>query len=192
MCGRSLRRHYGKRRPSGEIFHVKVAHGVFTVIPAEAFDAAACPSTEMGRPRVTIAALADLHRLLFTSFSFRRSFRTAIVQETRREPVQAPLLPRPRQLDLFADATSPSLILRERCEVVALLARLLIETSCLATSEVNGAKDGCHQEHAAVTDVNIGSMDDGVKEQALGVYEDGALLASDLLAGSHSQTDRCR
>ncbi len=39
-----------------------------------------------------------------------------------------------------------------------------------------------HQEHAAVAVLEIGGMDDGVKQQALRVYQDMALLTFDLLA----------
>ena len=52
-------------------------------------------------------------------------------------PFQAPLPPHPRQLDLLAETTRPSLTLRERREVVALLASLLIEASGVATSEAD-------------------------------------------------------
>jgi hypothetical protein len=45
------------------------------------------------------------------------------------------------------------------------------------------AEHGRHEEHAAVTVLDICGMDDGVKQQALGVYQDVALLAFDLLAG---------
>ena len=44
------------------------------------------------------------------------------------------------------------------------------------------AKHARHQEHAAVAVLDIGGMDDGVEQQALGIYQDVALPALDLLA----------
>ena len=44
------------------------------------------------------------------------------------------------------------------------------------------AKHARHQKHAAVAVLDIGGMDDGVKQEALGVYQDVALPALDLLA----------
>ena len=44
------------------------------------------------------------------------------------------------------------------------------------------AEHGRHQEHAPVTILDVRGMDDGVKEQTLGVYQDVALLTFDLLA----------
>ncbi len=45
-----------------------------------------------------------------------------------------------------------------------------------------GAKQGGHQQHAAVAVLDVGRMHDGVHQQALRVDEDVALLAPDLLA----------
>jgi hypothetical protein len=49
-------------------------------------DAAACAGMGLGAPRVTLAALAELHQLL-TERGFRRSFRDdpTIVQEQQHE-----------------------------------------------------------------------------------------------------------
>lgn len=44
------------------------------------------------------------------------------------------------------------------------------------------AEHARHQKHAAVAVLDIGGMDDGVEQKALGVYQDVALLALDLLA----------
>lgn len=40
-----------------------------------------------------------------------------------------------------------------------------------------------HQQHAAVAVLHVRGMDDGVPQEALGIYEKVALLALDLLAG---------
>ena len=42
---------------------------------------------------------------------------------------------------------------------------------------------GCKQQDAAVAILDVGGMDDGVKQQAQSVYEYMALLALDLLGG---------
>lgn len=44
------------------------------------------------------------------------------------------------------------------------------------------AEHGRHQKHAAVAVLDIGGVDDGVKQEALGVYQDVAFPALDLLA----------
>ena len=44
------------------------------------------------------------------------------------------------------------------------------------------AEQRAHQQHATVAVLDVGRVDDGVQQQALGVYQDMALLALDLLA----------
>jgi hypothetical protein len=44
------------------------------------------------------------------------------------------------------------------------------------------AKEGGQQQDAAIAILNIGGMNDGVQQQAQGIYENMALLALDLLA----------
>jgi len=44
------------------------------------------------------------------------------------------------------------------------------------------AEQGCHHQHAAITVLQGGRMDDGVQDQTLRVYKEMALLAFDLLA----------
>ena len=44
------------------------------------------------------------------------------------------------------------------------------------------AKQRRHHPHAAIAILHLGWMHEGVQQQALGVYEDMALLAFDLLA----------
>lgn len=44
------------------------------------------------------------------------------------------------------------------------------------------AEDGGHQEHTAITVLDVRRVYDGMKQQTLCVYQDVALLAFDLLA----------
>jgi hypothetical protein len=86
LYGRRVRRQYGERRAGGEIVHVEVAPGNVLAIAAWMLDAAACAGMELGTPRVTIAALAELHQLLIEhGFRRRSSDGSTIVQETQRE-----------------------------------------------------------------------------------------------------------
>jgi hypothetical protein len=65
-------RQYIERRADGEVVHVEVAPGVVIAVAAWMLDSAACPGMELGAPRVTLSALAELHRLLI-EYGFRRS-----------------------------------------------------------------------------------------------------------------------
>ena len=63
-----------------------MAPGNVVVVAAWMLDAAACAGMELGTPRVTIAALAELHQLLVEhGFRRRSSDGSTIVQETQRE-----------------------------------------------------------------------------------------------------------
>jgi hypothetical protein len=66
--------------------HLEVLPGNVLVVAAWMLDAAACHGMELGMPRVTIAALAELHQLL-VEHGFRRSSLdgSTIVQEKQRE-----------------------------------------------------------------------------------------------------------
>jgi hypothetical protein len=44
------------------------------------------------------------------------------------------------------------------------------------------AEQRAHQQHTAVAVLDVGRMDDGLQQQSLGVYQDMAFLALDLLA----------
>ena len=44
------------------------------------------------------------------------------------------------------------------------------------------AKQGGHKQNATLAVLNVRGMDDGLEQQALGVYQDMTLLAPDLLA----------
>ena len=57
-------RQYSERRAGGEVVHIEAASGVVTVVPAWMLDPVACAGMELGPPRVSAAALADLHDLL--------------------------------------------------------------------------------------------------------------------------------
>jgi len=51
-------------RKTGRFVHVEVLPGVFTVVAEWMLDASACVGMEIGAPRVSVAALADLDDLL--------------------------------------------------------------------------------------------------------------------------------
>ena len=102
-------------------------------------DPAACAGMALGAPRVTLAALAELHQLL-TERGFRRSSRDdpTIVQEQklRNSPALGVLSAAPRQLSIPFDSTglrgmTPS----ERRVALARLASLLMEAADIAVEE---------------------------------------------------------
>src|SRR5260370_23090558 len=86
LYGRRVRRQYVERRAGGDVVHVEVAPGVVIVVAAWMLDPAACAGMGLGAPRVTLAALAELHQLL-TEHGFRRSSRDdqTIVQEKQTD-----------------------------------------------------------------------------------------------------------
>ena len=45
------------------------------------------------------------------------------------------------------------------------------------------AEHRAHQQHAAIAILKVGGMDDSAQKQTLGIYQNMALLAFDLLAG---------
>ena len=57
-------RQYSERRAAGEVVHIEAGFGVVTVVPAWMLDPVACAGMELGPPRVSAAALAELHDLL--------------------------------------------------------------------------------------------------------------------------------
>jgi hypothetical protein len=84
-----------------------VAPGIVLVVAAWMLDAGACAGMELGTPRVTIAALAELHHLLVEhGFRRRSSDGSTIVQEKQREnPLTSKLLSAaPRQLCIPLDS----------------------------------------------------------------------------------------
>ena len=72
LFGRRLRRQYGEHRATGDVVYVEVEPGVVLVVAAWMLDAASCSGMELGEPRASVAALADLHQLL-SELGFRRS-----------------------------------------------------------------------------------------------------------------------
>ena len=72
LYGRRVRRQYSEHRATGDVVHVEVEPGVVLVVAAWMLDAASCSGMELGEPRVSVAALADLHHLL-SALGFRRS-----------------------------------------------------------------------------------------------------------------------
>ena len=59
-----MRRQYNELRANGEVVHVEVAPGIVIVVAAWMLDAVACAGMELGAPRASVGALADLHLLL--------------------------------------------------------------------------------------------------------------------------------
>jgi hypothetical protein len=91
LHGRRVRRHYSEDRLAGRFVHVEVAPGVVTVIAAWMLDPAACAGMEeLGPPRVSVAALADLHQLLIERGSRRCSGGGSNIarEERHGEPAQ--------------------------------------------------------------------------------------------------------
>jgi hypothetical protein len=72
LYGRRVRRQYSEQRATGEVVHVEVTPGNVIVVAAWMLDAAACAGMNLGDPRASIAALADLHQLL-SQLGIRRS-----------------------------------------------------------------------------------------------------------------------
>ncbi len=64
LYGRRLRRVYSERRATGELVHVEVGHGVVVAVAGWMLGAAVCSAFTMGPPRVSVRALAELHRVL--------------------------------------------------------------------------------------------------------------------------------
>jgi hypothetical protein len=64
LYGRSARLIQSERRASGEFVHVELTAGIVTILPAWKFDPIYCATLKIGVPRVSLAALDDLHRLL--------------------------------------------------------------------------------------------------------------------------------
>jgi len=56
-------------RTSGRFVHVEVLPGVFTVVAEWMLDASACVGMEIGAPRVSVAALAEVVSRFWWRFS---------------------------------------------------------------------------------------------------------------------------
>jgi len=90
LHGRRVRRHFSEDRLAGRFVHVEVAPGVVTVIAAWMLDPVACAGMELGPPRVSVAALADLHQLLIARGSRRcsRGGLNTVQEEHHGEPAE--------------------------------------------------------------------------------------------------------
>jgi hypothetical protein len=72
LYGRRVRWRYSEQRAAGQFVHIETAPGVVSVIAAWMLDPIACAGMEIGAPRVTVAALLELHTLLIEG-GLRRS-----------------------------------------------------------------------------------------------------------------------
>ncbi|TKA93935.1 hypothetical protein FAZ78_25135 [Cereibacter changlensis] len=105
LFGRHLRVERVDRRRSGRFVHVEVHPGVFRVLAAWMLDPVACAGMDLGAPRVSLAALADLDDLLS-----RRGFGETLPVTSppeRSKPMQdLPTRPSsPKQLQMQFDST---------------------------------------------------------------------------------------
>ncbi|SCC93405.1 conserved hypothetical protein [Thiomonas sp. X19] len=82
LYGRRVRRQYSEQRASGPVVHVEVSAGIVIVMAAWMLDAASCAGMELGAPRASVSALAELHHLLW-QHGLRRS--SSGVFHTREE-----------------------------------------------------------------------------------------------------------
>ena len=86
MYGHRAKLRDSEQRSTGRVVHIEVSAGVVTVIAAWMLDPVACASMELGEPRVTVAALRDLHQLLIERGLRRKSPNDSnIVREKRNE-----------------------------------------------------------------------------------------------------------
>ncbi|MER8633379.1 hypothetical protein NKH55_27060 [Mesorhizobium opportunistum] len=69
--GRRLRCENSEERANGRIIHLVVAPGHVITAPAWMIDPVACAAMDLGSPRVSLAALLELHKLLIER-RFRR------------------------------------------------------------------------------------------------------------------------
>jgi len=78
-----------ERRTAGDVVHVEGAPGVVTVVAAWMLDPVACVGMEIGEPRVTPAALADLHHLLLAlGFRTDSPHDSNVVREDQNEAIK--------------------------------------------------------------------------------------------------------
>jgi hypothetical protein len=64
LYGRRVKVRDVEERSGGRVVHVEAAPGIVRVVAAWMLDRAMCSAMEVGEPRVTVAVLCDLHRLL--------------------------------------------------------------------------------------------------------------------------------
>jgi hypothetical protein len=64
LYGRRVKVRDVEERSGGRVVHVEAGPGIVRVMAAWMLDRAVCSAMELGEPRVTVAALCGLHRLL--------------------------------------------------------------------------------------------------------------------------------
>jgi len=100
LFGNRVRWYYRERRAAGDLVHVEIGPGEVIAVPAWMLDPSACAGMVLGRPRVTLGALIDLHCLL-TERGFRRDSSTdsnigeekqdgQFAKTDRRDPAHVP------------------------------------------------------------------------------------------------------
>lgn len=87
LFGRRLRVERVDRRRSGQFVHVEVLPGVFTVVAAWMLDPLVCTGTELGVPRVSLAALSDFdvrsRQKMYRPYCFFGAIRTTTMRRVR-------------------------------------------------------------------------------------------------------------
>jgi hypothetical protein len=83
--GRRLRCEYSEERAHGRIVHLVVAPGNVITAPAWMIDSVACAAMELGSPRVSLAALLELNKLLIQRRFRRGSPDGFTIAETQHE-----------------------------------------------------------------------------------------------------------
>jgi len=64
LYGQRVKRQYSEQRAGGEVVHVECSPGIVIVVPAWMLSATTCAAMELGDPRASVAALAELRALL--------------------------------------------------------------------------------------------------------------------------------
>ena len=127
-----------EQRTAGDFVQLEAAPGVVIVVSAWMLDPVACAGMEMGAPRVAVAALAELHRLLVVS-GFRRSFRgdSTIAKEVPLKNLPVPAVPSAMQpqLKMALDPRLQWLSPSERRIALGRLASILMEAAGVPPGE---------------------------------------------------------
>lgn len=93
LCGRRVKVRDIERRGGGRVVHIDAGDGEVRVIAGWMLDAAVCSALALGKPRVDVTALCNLHQLLINrhlrgnspdDFNIVRKKRNA--QATKRRP----------------------------------------------------------------------------------------------------------
>lgn len=82
LYGRKVRYRDSEQRGPGDVVHVDDGSGMVTVVPAWMLDPVVCGGMKLGEPRVSVAALRELHhRLVERGLRTDSSNDSTIVQE---------------------------------------------------------------------------------------------------------------